>query len=63
LELIPLAVELGIDGIESYYAYGNPKPWKPSLRETDEALRLGLTYGLLNTCGTDTHGNDLLVRI
>jgi predicted metal-dependent phosphoesterase TrpH len=63
LELIALAVELGIDGIESYYAYGNPKPWKPSLRETDEALRLGLTYGLLNTCGTDTHGNDLLVRI
>jgi predicted metal-dependent phosphoesterase TrpH len=62
-ELIALAAELGIDGLEAYYAYGNPKPWCPSPKETHDALRHSLTHGLLRTCGTDTHGLDLLVRI
>lgn len=62
-ELVPLAAQLGIDALEAYYAYGNPKPWNPSGRETEQALELGRLYGLLATCGTDSHGLDILVRI
>lgn len=62
-ELIPIAVELGIDGVETYYAYGNPKPWRSSDRETQQVMKLSQTYGLYNTCGTDTHGCNLLQRI
>ncbi len=62
-ELIPAAAALGIDGVEAYYAYGNPKPWQSSLKETEEILELAKTYGLMTTCGTDTHGSSLLHRI
>ena len=63
-ELIPAAVALSIDGIETYYAYGgNPSPWQPSPKETKAVSDLGRQYGLLNTCGTDTHGLNLLQRI
>lgn len=62
-ELIPIAAELGIDGVEAYYAYGNPKPWRPSDRETQRVTELSQTFGLYNTCGTDTHGTNLLQRI
>jgi predicted metal-dependent phosphoesterase TrpH len=62
-ELIPIAAELGIDGVETYYAYGNPKPWRPSDRETQRVIELSQTYRLYNTCGTDTHGLNLLQRI
>lgn len=62
-ELIPAAADLGIDGIETYYAYNNPEPWRPSLRQTEAVQQLGETYGLLNTCGTDTHGMSILQRL
>jgi predicted metal-dependent phosphoesterase TrpH len=62
-ELIPAAAALGIDGVEAYYAYGNPKPWQPSLQETEEVLALAKEYQLLTSCGTDTHGTSLLHRI
>jgi predicted metal-dependent phosphoesterase TrpH len=62
-ELIPAAVELGIDGVEAYYAYNNPKPWQPSIRETQQVTKLSELYGLFNTCGTDTHGASILQRI
>lgn len=62
-ELIPAAAHLGIDGIETFYAYTNPLPWQPSPYQTAEVARLGAEYGLLNTCGTDTHGLDLLRRL
>jgi hypothetical protein len=62
-ELIPEAARLGIDGIETYYAYNNPSPWKASPKQTQEVKALGRTYGLLSTCGTDTHGLSLLQRI
>jgi len=62
-ELIPAAVQLGIDGIETYYAYNNPDPWQPSPIETQQAQKLAAIYGLLNTCGTDTHGLSLLKRL
>ncbi|MDX2217237.1 MAG: PHP domain-containing protein [Oculatellaceae cyanobacterium bins.114] len=62
-ELIPAAAEVGIDGIETYYAYNNPTPWTPSPRQTQEVYELGHTWGLLQTCGTDTHGLSLLQRL
>lgn len=62
-ELIPAAAEVGIDGVETYYAYNNPNPWRPSPTETTQTQHLAATYGLLNTCGTDTHGLSLLQRL
>jgi predicted metal-dependent phosphoesterase TrpH len=62
-ELIPAAVAIGIDGVETYYAYNNPKPWTPSPHQTAEVQQLSQTYHLLNTCGTDTHGLDLTYRV
>ena len=62
-KLIAAAVSLGIDGVEAYYAYGNPKPWKPSPRQTKKVQRLSKKYDLFTTCGTDTHGLSLLRRI
>jgi predicted metal-dependent phosphoesterase TrpH len=62
-ELIPEAAQLGIDGVETYYCYDNPNPWRTSPRQTEQVQRLSSTYGLLNTCGTDTHGLSLLQRL
>lgn len=62
-QLIPAAAELGIDGVETYYAYGNPNPWYPSPKQTEEIEALSAAWGLLNTCGTDTHGRSLLQRL
>lgn len=62
-QLIPVAAQLGIDGVEAYYAYGNPKPWQPSPVQTEQALAFSERYGLLATCGTDTHGLNLLQRL
>ncbi|HEY9625159.1 MAG TPA: PHP domain-containing protein [Crinalium sp.] len=62
-ELIPAAASLGIDGIETYYAYSNPNPWKPSPKQTQEVYELGNAWKLLHTCGTDTHGLNLLQRL
>jgi predicted metal-dependent phosphoesterase TrpH len=62
-ELISLAVQAKIDGVEAYYAYGNPKPWKPSMKETEQVIHLSEIYALYTTCGTDTHGTNLLQRI
>lgn len=62
-DLIPAAVEFGIDGVETYYAYGNPSPWQPSPKQLVEVEALSGRYDLLNTCGTDTHGLNLLQRI
>ncbi|MEM8603594.1 MAG: PHP domain-containing protein [Cyanobacteria bacterium P01_H01_bin.121] len=62
-QLIPAAAELGIDGVEGYYAYDNPSPWRPSPRQTQVVVDLAEPHGLLVTCGTDTHGRNLLQRI
>lgn len=62
-ELIPVAAHLGIDGVEAYYAYNNPEPWQPSPTQTQQVKQLSATYNLLNTCGTDTHGLNLLRRL
>ncbi|MBF2027606.1 MAG: PHP domain-containing protein [Oscillatoriales cyanobacterium C42_A2020_001] len=62
-DLIAEAAKVGIDGVETYYAYNNPNPWCPSPCQTEQVQRLSSTYGLLNTCGTDTHGLSLLQRL
>jgi predicted metal-dependent phosphoesterase TrpH len=62
-DLIPAAVAIGIDGVETYYAYNNPKPWTPSPEQTREVAQISQTYHLLNTCGTDTHGSNLTYRV
>ena len=62
-ELIPAAVELGIDGVETFYAYNNPIPWKPSDLQSQQVKELADEYSLLNTCGTDSHGLSLLKRL
>jgi len=62
-DLILAAADLGIDGVETYYAYNNPSPWQPSPRQTEEVRQLGDRLGLLHTCGTDTHGLNLLQRL
>lgn len=61
-ELIRAAADLGIDGVETYYAYNNPNPWKPSPSQTQLVKKLSDAYNLLNTCGTDSHGTNLLLR-
>ncbi|MBD2357181.1 PHP domain-containing protein [Tolypothrix sp. FACHB-123] len=62
-DLIPAAAVSGIDGVESFYAYNNPNPWKPSTIESEQVQQLAEEYGLFNTCGTDTHGLSLLQRL
>jgi predicted metal-dependent phosphoesterase TrpH len=62
-DLVPAAADLGIDGVETYYAYNNPNPWEPSPKRTQLVKRLAEAHGLLSTCGTDTHGMDLGRRL
>lgn len=61
--LIPQAAQLGIDGVEAYYAYGNPKPWASSPPQMEEILYLSQVYNLHVTCGTDSHGESILFRV
>jgi len=61
--LIPEAARLGIDGVESFYAYDNPTPWRTSPKQTEQVMHLSKTHNLLSTCGTDTHGRNLLQRL
>lgn len=61
--LIPAAASLGIDGVETYYAYNNPQPWQPSAAQTQEVKQLAAKHNLYSTCGTDSHGTSLLQRI
>jgi hypothetical protein len=62
-DLIPAAAQVGINGVETFYAYNNPNPWKPSPVESMQVQQLASEYGLLSTCGTDTHGLNLLQRL
>lgn len=62
-QLIPAAAECGIDGAETYYSYNNPKVWQPSPDKTPKVLQLAQKHHLFSTCGTDTHGLNLLQRL
>ena len=61
--LIPAAEELGFDGVEVYYAYDNPREWRTSPKQTEQMLGLCQGRDLLHTCGTDTHGHNILRRV
>jgi predicted metal-dependent phosphoesterase TrpH len=62
-DLIPVAANLGIDGVETYYAYDNPVPWRPTPDKTQQITLLAKRYQLLSSCGTDTHGRSLIRRL
>ncbi len=62
-ELVSGAVQAGIDGIETFYCYGNKDPWEPSSSQTNTLMRLADQHNLLQTCGTDTHGLDIRRRL
>lgn len=61
--LIRAAARLGIDGVETYYAYDNPKVWRPSPEKTERVQVLAQEHRLLSSCGTDTHGKVLTKRL
>ncbi|MEM6449719.1 MAG: PHP domain-containing protein [Cyanobacteria bacterium P01_D01_bin.105] len=61
--LIRAAAKLGIDGVETYYAYDNPKVWRPSPDKTERVQVLAEAHNLLSSCGTDTHGKVLTRRL
>ena len=60
--LISAALDIGIDGGESWYDYDMQSTWEPT-PVVCEAIDLQLkNLGLLRTCGTDSHGHDLKGR-
>ena len=63
ITLIRAAARLGIDGVETYYAYDNPKVWRPSPGKTERVQALAQEHRLLSSCGTDTHGKVLTKRL
>ena len=62
-ELILEAYKLGIDGVETYYDYHNNNPWQPSPSPTKMIKQLAIKYNLYQSCGTDTHGDNLLTKL
>lgn len=62
-DLIPAAAALGIDGVETYYAYDHPVEWRPTPQKTERVQVLANTHQLLSTCGTDSHGRTLVRRV
>lgn len=62
-QVIPAAARYGIDGVEAFYAYGNPKPWVSSQAQMEEVCNLVDLYGLFRTCGTDSHGDSIMYRL
>lgn len=63
ITLIKAAAKLGIDGVETYYAYNNPAVWKPSPGKTERVAALAIANNLLSSCGTDTHGKLITRRL
>lgn len=61
--MIPAAAAAGIDGIETYYDYRRVKPWQATPKTTPGVQAVVEQCGLLHTCGTDTHGLNLRLRV
>ena len=57
--LIAEAARLGFDGGEAWYDYDMQTTWAPSPLICEAIDRQLENLGLLRTCGTDSHGNDL----
>ena len=57
--LLEEAFRLKFDGAEAWYDYSNSEMWKPSPFVCEKINQKLIDYGLLSTCGTDTHGFSL----
>ena len=62
-KLIPEAASLGIDGVETYYGYVHTNPWSATPKQTRLVQQLAKDYRLFSSCGTDSHGKSILVRL
>ncbi|MDX1976217.1 MAG: PHP domain-containing protein [Pseudanabaenaceae cyanobacterium bins.68] len=62
-DLVAAAVNFGIDGLETYYGYDHCDPWYPTAKQLAVVKPLADTYGLLHTCGTDSHGLKISRRL
>ena len=60
--LIDAAARLGFDGAESWYDYTMAPSWQPTPMICEAIARRLREHGLLQSCGTDTHGHDLCGR-
>ncbi len=54
--LITAAAALGFDGAEAWYDYDQQPRWAPTPLVCEAVARQLQTLGLLQSCGTDTHG-------
>lgn len=61
-ELISEAFKVGIDGVEVWYDYSFNERWEPSYFICEKIDELTDSYGMLKTCGTDSHGYSLFGR-
>ncbi len=61
-ELIEAAANLGIDGAEAWYDYDYNKNWSPTYFVCDSINKKLNSLNLLSTCGTDTHGVNIISR-
>ena len=57
--LIPEAFNKNIDGVEVWYDYSMSQIWKPSDFICEEVEKITDKYGMLKSCGTDSHGYTL----
>ena len=60
--LIPEAFKKNINGVEVWYDYSLGKKWKPSDFICEEVEKITDKYGMLKSCGTDSHGYTLVGR-
>ena len=60
--LIAAAAEQGFDGGEAWYDYSMAGPWEPTPVVCEAIAQDLRRRGLLISCGTDTHGLELLAR-
>lgn len=60
--LIAAAAALGFDGAETWYDYDMQPRWSPTPVVCEAIARDLAKRGLLQSCGTDTHGHDLCGR-
>ena len=54
--LVAAAAELGFDGAEAWYDYDQQSRWTPTPLVCEAIARQLELLGLLQSCGTDTHG-------
>jgi len=60
--LIPEAFNNNIDGVEVWYDYSLSKTWNPSDFICEEVEKIADKFGMLKSCGTDSHGYTLVGR-